>query len=352
MNPTQRNIGIDALRLLSIAMVVLGHSGSFTGSALLSMWRMPLFFILSGFFLVPHSRSLRSEISRRWETLVIPYLTWSLVITVVVIAVKWSEPADMLHHLYTGWRGGTGRSIFWMSSWFLLTLAISAVALRYLDRFPRWVAWMVGISGIVTSRIFVYLDRANILDGHPYAELPLRLGISLPVIFYLLIGQEIRSRLMPAIEQLSARRASSIGAVLVIGPLLLTQHFSIPAHYIHAGLFGWPVITPAIAITVTIGLLMIFATGVNRVLHASTFMGALTGRLVRTGSTMVLCHGLVLLLTYHLGFDSSSGSDLLVRFGITLTTAFAVGLIINASPVARLFSGVPQERPLPVTLAA
>ena len=333
-------------------MVVLGHSGSFEGSSLLSMWRMPLFFILSGFFFVPYGRSLRFELSRRWETLVIPYLAWSLVISLVVIVVKWSEPTEMMHHLFTGWRGGTGRSIFWMSAWFLLSLAISAVILRYLERFPRWMAWTVGGGSIVVSRLFVYLNRADILDGHPFAEVPLRLGISLPIIFYLLIGQEIRTRVMPAVEHLSVARASSIGLVLVVAPLVLAQHFSIPAHYMHAGLFGWPLITPMIAITVTIGFIMIFATAVNRALQASDFLSSLIGRLVRTGSTVVMFHGLILLFMHSLGMNFSSLPDLLVRFGIALTTAFAVGLLINMSPAARVLSGVPRERPLRVTIAA
>ncbi len=333
-------------------MVVLGHSGSFEGSSLLSMWRMPLFFILSGFFFVPYGRSLRFELSRRWETLVIPYLAWSLVISLVVIVVKWSEPTEMMHHLFTGWRGGTGRSIFWMSAWFLLSLAISAVILRYLERFPRWMAWTVGGGSIVVSRLFVYLNRADILDGHPFAEVPLRLGISLPIIFYLLIGQEIRTRVMPAVEHLSVARASSIGLVLVVAPLVLAQHFSIPAHYMHAGLFGWPLITPMIAITVTIGFIMIFATAVNRALQASDFLSSLIVRLARTGSTVVMFHGLILLFMHSLGMNFSSLPDLLVRFGIALTTAFAVGLLINMSPAARVLSGVPRERPLRVTIAA
>ena len=352
MNPTHRNLGIDALRVFSIAMVILGHAGTFDGSALLSIWRMPLFFILSGFFLVPYGRSLRVETARRWETLVIPYLAWSVVISLVVIVVKWSDPAELLHHLHTGWRGGTGRSIFWMSSWFLLTLAVSAVALRFLERYPRWVAWAVGIGSIVLSRIFVYLNRADVLDGHPFAEMPLRLGISLPVIFYLLIGQEIRSRIMPAVMELSVTRATSIGGVLIFAPLFLAAHFNIPAHYIHAGLFGWPVITPAIATTVTIGFLMVFATGVNTLLHRKALAGRLVGRLVRTGSTVVLSHGLVLLYLHSLGINGSSLADVLIRFSVTLIAAFAIGVCMNMTSAARLFSGVPQERPLRITIAA
>lgn len=352
MNISHRNLGIDALRVFSIAMVILGHSGTFDGSSLLSMWRMPLFFILSGLFLVPYRRSLRVEVARRWETLIIPYLVWSMVITLIVIAIKWDSPADMLHHLYTGWRGGTGRSAFWMSSWFLLTLAVSAIILRYLERYPRWVAWTIGIAGLIASRIFIYLQDIDVLDGHPFAQLPLRLGISLPVIFYLLIGQEIRARVMPMVQELSATRATSIGVVLVIAPLVLAHHFSIPAHYIHAGRFGWPFITPGIAVTVTIGFLMIFSTGVNRLLHRWTLLGQIVGRLVRTGSTVVLSHGLILLWMHAIGFNSNSLGDLFLRFGVALTTAFALGLFLNMTPAARALSGVPQERPLRVTIAA
>ncbi|GAA4111204.1 acyltransferase family protein [Enteractinococcus coprophilus] len=352
MHISHRNLGIDALRVFSIAMVILGHSGTFDGSGLLSIWRMPLFFILSGFFLVPYRRSLRVEVARRWETLIIPYLAWSMVITLVVVAVKWNDPADMLHQLYTGWRGGTGRSAFWMSSWFLLTLAVSAIILRYLERSARWVAWTVGIAGVVVSRIFAYLQDIEVLDGHPFADLPLRLGISLPVIFYLLIGQEIRARIMPLVQELSATRATSIGVVLIIAPLVLTHHFSIPAHYIHAGRFGWPVITPAIAITVTIGFIMIFSTWINRLLHRWTLLGQVVGRLVRTGSTVVLSHGLILLWMHSIGFNSSSLGDLFIRFGVALSTAFTVGLLLNMTPAARALSGVPQERPVRVAIAA
>ncbi len=352
MKITHRNLGIDALRVFSIAMVILGHAGTFDGSTLLSIWRMPLFFILSGFFLVPYGRSLRYEAARRWETLVIPYLAWSLIITLVVLVVKWSDPAELLHHLHTGWRGGTGRSIFWMSSWFLLTLAISAVTLRFLERYPRWVAWAVGVGGIISSRAFVYMDRADILDGHPFAELPLRLGISLPVIFYLLIGQEIRARIMPMVTELSATRATSIGIVLIVAPLILVSHFSIPAHYIHAGLFGWPVITPAISIIVTIGFLMVFATGVDRALHRWTLAARLVGRLARTGSTVVLGHGLIVLYLYALGVSDSSLTDLTIRFSVTLVAAFGIGMLVNITPAARLLSGVPQERPVRITIAA
>lgn len=352
MKTTHRNLGIDALRVFSIAMVILGHAGTFDGSTLLSIWRMPLFFILSGFFLVPYGRSLRYEAARRWETLVIPYLAWSLIITLVVLVVKWSDPAELLHHLHTGWRGGTGRSIFWMSSWFLLTLAISAVTLRFLERYPRWVAWAVGVGGIVLSRAFVYMDRADILDGHPFAELPLRLGISLPIIFYLLIGQEIRARIMPMVTELSATRATSIGIVLIVAPLILVSHFSIPAHYIHAGLFGWPVITPAISIIVTIGFLMVFATGVDRALHRWTLAARLVGRLARTGSTVVLGHGLIVLYLYALGVSDSSLTDLTIRFSVTLVAAFGIGMLVNITPAARLLSGVPQERPVRITIAA
>src|SRR5699024_903427 len=98
--------------------------------------------------------------------------------------------------------------------------------------------------------------------------------------------------------------------------------------------------------------IMIFATGDNRAPQVSDLAGRLIGRLARPGSTVVMFHGLVLLFVHSLGLHSSSLEDLLVGFGITLTTAFAVGLLINMSPAARVLSGVPRERPLRVTIAA
>jgi len=42
--------------------------------------------------------------------LLIPHLTWSMIITLIVVGIKWDTPTDMLHHLYIGSRNDTGCS--------------------------------------------------------------------------------------------------------------------------------------------------------------------------------------------------------------------------------------------------
>src|SRR5690625_7444223 len=97
-----RIIGIDLLRVFSIMMVVVGHAGAFPNAELLTIWRMPLFFMLSGFFFTP-GRSLATEFTRRWDTLLISYLAWSAVISACLIVVTWGPGEFSLEHLHAGW---------------------------------------------------------------------------------------------------------------------------------------------------------------------------------------------------------------------------------------------------------
>src|SRR5699024_6272815 len=92
-----RNIGIDLLRDFSITMVVVGHAGPFPDDPLLTIWRMPLFVMLSRFFFTP-SRSLLVEVTMCWDSLILPYLSWSVVISMWLIIVLRGQDEVILEH--------------------------------------------------------------------------------------------------------------------------------------------------------------------------------------------------------------------------------------------------------------
>src|SRR5690625_1220226 len=115
-----RNIGIDLLRVFSITMVVVGHAGPFPHDTLLTICRMPLLFTLFVVFFTP-TRSLQVYATRRWDSLIIPYLSWSLVISMLLIIVLWGRDEVILEHLATVWAGGANQSIFWTAAWFITT---------------------------------------------------------------------------------------------------------------------------------------------------------------------------------------------------------------------------------------
>src|SRR5699024_220367 len=198
-----RNIGIDLLRVFSIMMVVVGHAGAFPNDELLTMWRMPLFFMLSGFFFTS-GRTLKVEFIRRWDTLIIPYLAWSVIISIWLIISMWGRTDLILEHLHSGWAGGSGQSIFWMAAWFITTLAGATLLRRFLERFGTTVVWVAGVAGLVTTYVFSAMVDNGTLETHPLVDTPLRLGLAWPVMFYLLVGELLRKLVMPIVRKYSS----------------------------------------------------------------------------------------------------------------------------------------------------
>lgn len=340
--PVPRNIGIDLLRVFSITMVVVGHAGAFPNDELLTMWRMPLFFMLSGFFYTA-GRSLKTEFTRRWDTLIIPYLAWSVIISVWLIVFTWGQDEVILEHLHSGWAGGAGQSIFWMAAWFVTTLAAATILRRFLERFGTVVVWGVAIAGLVAAYVCTALVSDGIVDTHPLVDTPLRLGLAWPVMFYLLVGELLRRLLMPVVRNYSSHVLAIIGLVLVAAALYVTWAFDIPAHYIQDGDFGAPGVTPLIAVTVTVGFILLFATWVNDVLQKFPATQASVSRLVRTGTPVVFCHGLVLVWMYQHGYGEDSLEQFLLRAAVAIVASFILALLINSTPAARVLSGAPRE---------
>lgn len=337
-----RNIGIDLLRVFSITMVVVGHAGPFPHDTLLTIWRMPLFFMLSGFFFTP-SRSLQVEVTKRWDSLIIPYLSWSVVISMWLIIVLWGQDEVILEHLATGWAGGANQSIFWMAAWFITTLAAASILRRFLERFGTVVVWAVAVGGLALSYYWAMLVSDGTLASHPLVSTSLRLGLAWPVLFYLLCGELLRKALMPIVLRYSASVLATIGLVLIATGLVTTWKFDIQAHYIQSGDFGTQGLTPLIAIIVTAGFILVFATWINNTLYRLPAARAAVSRLVRTGTPVVFIHGLVLVWMYQNGFGEDSVQDYALRLSAAITISFAVALLVNSTPAARLLAGTRQE---------
>ena len=339
---SRRNIGIDLLRVFSIVMVVVGHAGAFPNQELLTIWRMPLFFMVSGFFFTP-GRRVATEFNRRWDTLIIPYLAWSVVISVWLTVVLWGQEDRILEHLATGWSGGPEQSIFWMAAWFITTLAAATLLRRILEQFGTSVVWAVAVAGLVVAHVGVELVDLGTLNMHPLVNTPLRLGLAWPVLFYLLVGEALRKVLMPLVRHFASHLLAVLGVFLIATGLAITYTTDVRAHYIQTGDFGTPVATAAIAIVITAGFILLFATWVNDGLQQLRWTRAGVSRLVRTGTSVVFSHGLVIIWLYQNGFGDDSMQHFWIRLGMALVVSFAIGLVLNTTPLARLLSGAPQE---------
>jgi acyltransferase len=83
-------VGIDALRIVAIAVVVVAHVWTDNYALRLASytWHVPVFFFLSGYLVSP-GRPLRRELAARWRTLGVPYIVWLVLITLLVATAGW-----------------------------------------------------------------------------------------------------------------------------------------------------------------------------------------------------------------------------------------------------------------------
>ena len=104
-----RNTGVDALRLVSIAAVVLGHSylSTLEFTEYLEIWRMPLFFFLSGYFWT-RGRPLLPDLRGRWTSLAVPYLLWAVLMSVAAWRWNHKDPDRFWVPAFVGRHGWIG----------------------------------------------------------------------------------------------------------------------------------------------------------------------------------------------------------------------------------------------------
>src|SRR5699024_9510115 len=119
--------------------------------------------------------------------------------------------------------------------------------------------------------------------------------------------------------------------------------FDIQGHYIQSGDFGILGLTPLIAIIVTAGFILVFATWINNTLYRLPAARAAVSRLVRTGTHVLFIHGLVLVSMYRYGFGEDRVQDYAFRLSAAISISFAVALRVNSPPAARLLAVTWQE---------
>lgn len=327
-----RNTGVDALRLVSIAAVVLGHSylSKLEFSQYLEVWRMPLFFFLSGYFWT-RGRPFVPDVRGRWKSLAVPYLVWAVIMSVAAWRWNHQDPDRFWELMRSGWYGGADQDPPWWAFWFISVLFFTTVLRRFLERFPSWVAWV--LSGVGLGVAYTTADSW-------IAKTPLGIGLAFPCLFYLLAGELFRRRIEPNV----VRHRALTGAVL-IGLGLGAVALGLEPHNIKFGGFGTPLLTPLVGVMMAAGAVLVFGSFVDRLLRLLAERTG-TGRvvrtaisaLVRTGTVVVLVHGEVLMELMELGV-----TDPFPKFVCTLLLSWAIGLVLLSTPLSRLLTGVPRQ---------
>lgn len=327
-----RNTGVDALRLVSIAAVVLGHSylSQLEFTEYLEVWRMPLFFFLSGYFWT-RGRPLLPDLRGRWTSLAVPYLLWAVLMSVAAWRWNHKDPDRFWELMRTGWYGGADQQPPWWAFWFISVLLFTTVLRRLLECFPTWVAWLLSGIGLWVSYA---------VPDSWIAKTPLGIGLALPCLFFLLAGELFRRRIEPNV----IRHRALIGTALILLGLGAVA-LGLEPHNIKFGGFGTPVLTPVVGVVMASGAVLVFGSFVNRLLRllaertgAGRAVRSTISALVRTGTVVVLVHGEVLMELMDLGV-----TDPFPKFVCTLLISWAIGLVLLATPLSRLLTGVPRQ---------
>jgi fucose 4-O-acetylase-like acetyltransferase len=310
---------VDVLRIVSIAAVVLGHAYGprLPGGQYLEIWRMPLFFFLTGYFWTL-GRPFAHELRTRWKALGVPYLTWAVIMSVAAWLWTVDAPAEFWPLMATGWYGGSDQTPPWWAFWFISVLFFVTLLRRWLELFPAWVAWAVAAGGLLLA----------MLPDSLLGRTPLGIGLALPCLFFVLAGEVFRYALHPRITRY---RALTGTAIFLLGLLAVWLGVE-PLNIKFAG-FGQFLLSPVVGAAMAAGLVLVFGTVVERLVRGAA---PAVNALVRTGTVVVLFHGWLLqTLVDHDVLDDAA------KFALCLVISWAVGLLINATPLSPWLSGVP-----------
>ena len=315
-----RVAGIDALRIVGIIGVVAGHVWwqSDLVRSLIYTWHVPLFFFLTGYFW-KRKRGIAEEVAARWRSLLIPYLSWLVLISIVF--VPWllmtgrdDGPRAVLNILIGGAHAGRPYSAFW----FITALFFATVLLRLVQRSPLWVPAVISAGAVLVTYVV----------PHPIAAFPLSAGTAVPAIAFILCGYGARN-IEPAVK-----KPLVVAAVLLLGAAATIVLGSRSLDLKQAD-FGSPIIGVAVAAAIAWGLLLVSTALGDRWPEA---VGSRISELARCGTGVILTHAAVLEILNTP--DGGRWSDFL----IALVVPWAAMVLVARTPLAPVLLGSAQRR--------
>lgn len=334
--PAGRNVGIDLLRVISVVAVVVGHAWPFMpAEEYLQIWRMPLFFFLSGYFLST-TRTFRGELHTRWRTLGVPYVTWLAVLSTLVIA----------HH-FTPWQfsdtwgtvsgalfGGGLTDMPFLAFWFISVLFFAALLARLLIQLPWWVQVLAATAGLGLAQ----------LPHSAMSYTALGIGLAPACTAFILAGFWFRrlAARPPLSFLVRSRWSSAVGMALVTTGLAGVAMGASTMNMKWSG-FGTFLVSPVLAVLICIGLTLIFGHWVDAGLRGAPQAAGVVSALVSTGTLVVFLHPYLLFLIW----DAVPAPP--VRVLIALIVCWVLGVLVNRTVLSPYLTGLPRP---PKTSAA
>lgn len=311
-----RSAGIDAVRVLGIGSVVFGHvyTGPLThqfGYA----WHVPLFFFITG-YLWRRNRVLGTEAANRARTLVVPYIGWFALTTLLLSLDMLLTDGSVSFGAFVGPAlGGANARGSYATFWFVSVLFFAAILHRLIERLPRAVVWTIAGLGLVSGYAF----------GGWLAATPFAIGSALPCLVFVVAGSAARE-----LESRITHRVL-VGAALIVVPLVLIGLIRPADIDIKQGLYGTPVLGVVFACAISFGLVL-----VAQAIRYPRTVSAVITELAMVGIAVVLFHPVVLTYARALGLPDF---PVLV---IVLCVPWAVALLLHRTRASRLLIGSPR----------
>lgn len=301
---------LDVLRVVGVVAVVVGHLPEpLVPRAAVYSWHVPLFFLLSG-YLLSARRSVIEDARHRVSTLVVPYLSWMVLVTLGLVLL-WAGPArsEPSALIWAAWGGRYATSPY-SAFWFLSSLFVALVVTRVLRRagIPMWAQPVIGAALLLAAAAYPVVSK-----------LPLGVGQGLACVLFVQAGMVLRaygSRLAKAWRAVVGAALLAVGVGLVASGTVAPLDLKV----LDA---GTPVLSVAAALAISGGAVLLPA-------RVTGPAGAVASTLASVSLAVVLLHPLVILwleLTLH--------PEPWVAAAATILLCWMVALGLSRTPFAR-----------------
>lgn len=276
-----RLTGVDLVRVLGVIAILAGHVWytSETVHLLTYSWHVPVFFMLSG-YLWADGRSLRGEFSRRWRSIIVPYIAWWFVVAVIYLVWAAANGFGLVGPVFylalAAWGGALAFRPF-TAFWFFSAFVAAVLYLRLVQGRPAPWAWAGALAAVVVCHTLTPLALRS----------PLAVVQGLACALFILVGQQLK-RVRPRL-----RRPGWTGAAFLLAGAALMALPSYTTLEIKSSDFGTPVLSAAVACLLSAGLILV-AERVTRGL--GTRVAAVLATVAAGATVTLLFHGVPMLL--------------------------------------------------------
>ncbi|KQM84126.1 acyltransferase [Agromyces sp. Leaf222] len=308
-----RSTALNLLRVATVATIVMTHNWQEWWSApWFFTWHTVIFFVLTGYFWKP-DRPLRADTVRRARNLLVPYLSWLLIVTLVFQTVHLVKTGSLdVEWLGRAALGGAHAGRPYSTFWFITALFFAAVLMRWLSRVAPALVWIVAGAGVVWCAV----DRWSI------ATIPLSLGLALPAMAFVAIGHLLKT------HRHRIRRPMLVGLLLAVPALLLGGFGLIAPINLKYGNLGDPILSLLMGASISCGLILI-AESIERYLPMWSARPA--ALLAAVAMPVILGHTLVLWITEQAGLEPSK-----LTFALAYAIPLGIGLLVTRTPLRRI----------------